>query len=677
MMKTLRVIKKNLLLLGRSKGSALVVLFAPLLIVLIIGVSFTDTTEQGLPVGVHAPDDTNLTNQYIDTLESENEVKMYNSERECTEAITQGFVVTCIVFPPGFEVDESRRQEITFHIDESRINLAHQLIANIGVDIEEASEEVSREITNNLLNIVSTAEQQADSSSTELVQIKADMQGLKNTVENASSSTNSLDVEEEDISINTGKFSNLEDDFQSLKDDAQEAVTTGNQFLEDSNYNGTSKQNFEEDLNTLDSAVSSASNSIGNFSDAISNLEQAQDAVSSINDKLSDAQTTQTELLDTFQTLQNDIDDIVSDIDSVRERQDAILSSIDSFEFQEAEDIVTPIGTNIETVNANNSQITFNFPYLLMLVVLFVGIMLSSTLIFIEKDSKAFFRNFTTPTKTSFLTTMTYLTSILILIVQVFLIILAAFYLLNIPVFQNWEYSLLILFLSMTVFVLIGMLIGHLFNTSEAITMGSITLSSIFLFLSNLVLPIETFSQQVRNILTYNPYILSSEGLRKTMLLEADHTELTQELTLLVAYIVILFILVIITQKISKLKYFKKMNLRKRGSGITINGKNVHNLKDLKNELEKTGSEEYEESKSKINSWLKDRLKKPSLAEDVMDQEKEEFVQEVNKRLGNKSAPTMNNTKEEMKKWLDNEGIDYDDDMLKKELYELIKEKKN
>ena len=39
-------------------------------------------------------------------------------------------------------------------------------------------------------------------------------------------------------------------------------------------------------------------------------------------------------------------------------------------------------------------------------------------------------------------------------------------------------------------------------------------------------------------------------------------------------------------------------------------------------------------------------------------------------------TPTSNSTKKEMKEWLDAKDISYDDDMLKDELYELVKKNK-
>ena len=46
--------KKNLRLLIRAKGSALIVVFAPLLIILILGLSFNNASKYGLNIGVYS-----------------------------------------------------------------------------------------------------------------------------------------------------------------------------------------------------------------------------------------------------------------------------------------------------------------------------------------------------------------------------------------------------------------------------------------------------------------------------------------------------------------------------------------------------------------------------------------------------------------------------------------------
>lgn len=645
---------KNMRLLSRSKGSALVVLFAPLLIVLIIGVSFTGTTETGLPLGVHAPDDTPLTNQYVNTLESgENIVSFYDSEQACIQGITDGFVVTCIVFPENFEIDQTQRQEIKFFVDESRTNLVYQLIASIGVDIDTASDEVSRELINRLLSIITTAENMASESSSDLVSIRADLTSLASTLKDMEGDLSNLDLEGEDVDLaSVGDLSSIRSNFEDLRTRAITAVSEGEDYF---TGNDSASQDIRNALDALDNSVGSTSSADSDLEAIITSLESASDSIDDINTQLSAASTTQTELVNTLSELQGDISNLLEKTNEVRQNQDRILSAVDEFEFEDADSIATPITTNVQPVTAENSQVTFIFPYLLMLVVLFVGIMLSSTLVFIEKDSKAFFRNYTTPTKTSFLTFMTYFTALLIILTQIILIIVAANYLLNIPVYQNWEYSLLIILLSITTFIFIGMLIGHLFNTTEAITMGSITLSSVFLFLSNLVLPIETYSTQIQEILNFNPYILTSEGLRKSMLLEADHNALFTELTTLSAYIFVLFILVIIVQKLSKSNYFKQVN--KKGyndSIIIINKQKVASIEDLHKEVKNLKEDEFKNLNQKyfLSKWIKSNFKEYKLAWNLRSHDKKQFEKALTDFLGkgSKTKDKNNSKKKETKK---------------------------
>src|SRR3989344_7861672 len=119
------LIKKNITLLLRSKGSALTVIFAPLLIILILGLSYNTSSQFGLNIGVHSSSFTEDVTEFMDILKEE-EFKIIKYEStldECIEDIKNGFTHTCIEVQESFAIDGNTPKEITFYIDPSRINL--------------------------------------------------------------------------------------------------------------------------------------------------------------------------------------------------------------------------------------------------------------------------------------------------------------------------------------------------------------------------------------------------------------------------------------------------------------------------------------------------------------------------------------------------------------------------
>ena len=71
-------------------------------------------------------------------------------------------------------------------------------------------------------------------------------------------------------------------------------------------------------------------------------------------------------------------------------------------------------------------------------------------------------------------------------------------------------------------FITLGMFLGYLFSTQEGAVMASIVLGSVLLFLSNLVVPLESIAPTLSNLIKYNPYVLASELLRKAMLFKIE-----------------------------------------------------------------------------------------------------------------------------------------------------------
>src|SRR3989344_991916 len=110
--------KKNLKLLIRSKSSALVIFFAPLLIILLLGLSYNSSSKYGLNIGIYAPafsDD--VTSLATSLQEQEFKIVKYEtSVDECVEDIKQGLVHTCLSVPENLKVEGNQQKEIIFYV---------------------------------------------------------------------------------------------------------------------------------------------------------------------------------------------------------------------------------------------------------------------------------------------------------------------------------------------------------------------------------------------------------------------------------------------------------------------------------------------------------------------------------------------------------------------------------
>src|SRR3989338_4439196 len=109
--------KKNIKLLLRAKASALIIIFAPLLLILILGLSYNTSSKYGLNIGVYAASYTEDVNAFVSTLQEEEFkiIKYDQSIDECVEDIKLGFVHTCIKVPESLKVEDNNPKEITFY----------------------------------------------------------------------------------------------------------------------------------------------------------------------------------------------------------------------------------------------------------------------------------------------------------------------------------------------------------------------------------------------------------------------------------------------------------------------------------------------------------------------------------------------------------------------------------
>jgi ABC-type multidrug transport system permease subunit len=303
-----------------------------------------------------------------------------------------------------------------------------------------------------------------------------------------------------------------------------------------------------------------------------------------------------------------------------------------------AENIVNPISTTIKPLSTDSKSSMYLIPFLVVLIIMFIGIMLSGTSVLIDKMSSAAFRTFTAPTRDSFYLLSYYLTNVIILLVQIVLIGGLAKYFLNIEL-MNIPLILLIIFLAATLFIFIGMSFGYIFKSQEGVTIASLSFSALLLFVSNLIIPLESTSSLVQKISTYNPYVILSETLKKVLLYDIKIIDIVSELGIIVLYIILVVVLILIIQKLSKLIYFKKIpHIKKRKNELNpeqyfklIDGRVLKSKQELLKFLESCDRDEFKEfvdhDMNKFVEWLKNTLKEKKLAKKLKNiTNKKEFV---------------------------------------------------
>ncbi|HLC82040.1 MAG TPA: ABC transporter permease [Candidatus Nanoarchaeia archaeon] len=515
---------KNLKLLLRSRSSALIIIFAPLLIILLLGLSYNNSEQFGLNIGVYSTAYTEDVNSFIRVLEEEEfTLSRYEQLESCTADIKSNAVHTCISIPESLQVSDNQQKIITFYIDPSRVNLVSIIQETLQKKFNLKSLEISQELSGNLISRLletkdsliieegnlnqikdktSSASLQTDtakkvlaetaitvSNDEAVIKIRGLLQEADGLIDNAKGSVNGAGLDEEKREKIRGYLSEAQQKLESVSDQNQSGQL----------------QVLQEKLTAAAKTINDASASM----EAIKNtLTQANEAIASLQASLSN-----------------------------------IRANIEQQKITAAETVSSPLVTKIEKVSQEGTYLNYLFPGLLVLVVMFSSILLGTTLVMIEKNSPAFLRNFFVPVRRINFIISIYLTNVILTLIEILIILGISLFFLEDAVGALPNVAL-ILFLAGTVFTFLGMAIGYLFTSEETGVLASISLGSILLFTSGVILPLEGITPTIRNIIAYNPFVVAEKLVREVFIFNAQLNLVAKELALLIGYAAALFLLI-------------------------------------------------------------------------------------------------------------------------------------
>ena len=507
-MKLFQIIKKDLKILIRSRLSALIVLLGPLLIVLLVGMAFNSSSVNNIKIYTYSGSYSELSNSLVDALiDQQFSVNKVNSENECIDSIKTGTSHICIVMPPDLSVKENTTNEITFYVDNSRVNFVYLVINEVNKKVSLQSKELGKTLAQELINVINNAE-------VKLIDTK-------------------------------DRIATLRSSNQKIGTDVSSIIGNIGNFAIDLNVT-------ELRVTDLDSGNLSCSNCSSEYSSAISNivnkLQGLQNQATQIN-------AAKAEIQKSVDSIKSESDKSAENLDTLSESTNNMLAGINSLSVKQAENIVTPIKTSVKPISATNSNLNFLFPTLVALVIMFVSILLSATMVMREKKSRAYFRNFITPTNNFTFILGALITCLLILIIQLVIIFGQSLFIQNSLVSLAIFGSLFLMLLIIAIlFILIGMFIGYIFNSEETVILASMSIAVLLIFLSNTILPIETIPLQLKWLAFLNPFVVADSILKKMLLFNSGISSVLAEIYLLVAYICLFLALVYLARIINKRK---------------------------------------------------------------------------------------------------------------------------
>ncbi|MEK6937126.1 MAG: ABC transporter permease [Nanoarchaeota archaeon] len=506
----LGLIKKNLKLILRSKSSATIFFLGPLIIVFLVSAAFNTSSLFNIKIGAYSDSYSQLSESLLTDLgQKQFVIEKIETKEKCLDDLKNNLIHVCAIIPQNLEIGSE--ENIDFFVDNSKINLVWIIIDAVSKRVSTKSTELSQQLASNLLSTLEKTETQLSPKIQTASTIASTNKNLETKFSQISTSLNSLD-----LSFTVGKIG--VDKISSKLDD----------IIKDNKFN---KSLFGE----VDKAILS---SIDVAEDYETTMKEATTIKENILSSLSDANLLLSQNAQGAKDIETAITSISSDISNAKSTS--------------AEQIAAPIKLSINPISTKTTNINFLFPTLVVLIIMFIGLLLSSILVVREKLSSAYFRNFITPTHDLVFILGDYATNLIILSLQLVIIFGVGLFFFKENLISVLLKTSVLIFLLSTLFISLGMLLGYLLRSEETVVLAAFSLGSLFLFLSGTILPLETLPESVKQIADFNPFVLGESVLKKIMLFNLSFTELGFTLYILLSYILVSFVLVYFARKLSK-----------------------------------------------------------------------------------------------------------------------------
>ncbi|MBU0471291.1 MAG: ABC transporter permease [Nanoarchaeota archaeon] len=587
------MIWKHFRIIIRSKITLLTIFMGPLLIIFIIGMAFNNQSLHSINIGLFVDTGLNETNisqeidnpsvmQIYELLNNSFSVSQVASLDACIKGVKLGAYHACIDIPFNLDPEEEFAENyVHIHVDLSQVNLAYSLLNEISNAVSVETTRLSVLFTKNLIDELLKSENTVSNSldlmsgASEGLQVVSDnldeakgslgdinlevgdgfedLNSLPSTADSIDSKISDLQLLSESLSEDYDDLLDEIDDLQrdynrqcanSTDDEDCEDLSTEIDFLLDKQllyegyleYTGNSSDELSDLIDDIRTVAYRAS---GNYNSLITDLAQAEAYKDSTITLIDDS---------TYSLEMIGLD--ISDVDS---KLSNLLSGYAEIKLKDSDKIVNPLNISIKTVAEEGTYLDYSFPLLIILVISFLGILLSSNIVMIEKKSSAFFRNYITPAHDFMFLVSVYFVMLLIMIVDVVIVMFVASIFFN---FTTSIYSLpsllpAILLIS-TVFILIGMSIGFIFKDEEGATITSIFLSTILFLFSPIVIPLENMSLLLSKIASFSPLVLGMDILKKIIIFDVSITESGWSVLFLCVYIILLLFAIFSTHEFHK-----------------------------------------------------------------------------------------------------------------------------
>ena len=551
------LVKKNLKNLIRAKASSLVVILGPLLIIFLAGLAFDNSNLYKVKIGVYRPDVTDITTTFLDQLREQFKVVEYDSEARCIDAIKNTDVNTCMVFSGNFTVGKPSQNEIAFHVDYSRINLVWTILQVMTEKVSERTLQASKNLTKILLDTLEYAHQRIGDQREIVIALTTQNDLLDKNTQDMMAELSDIDLTFDDKAFPLEELTKSKTQVKQWVDNAlalsdkglsksTSFIDAANALVKGSSAGGQIKDqllvNFQksvDDIAKIKAELATTKNlTLNSFNEFSGRLDAVANGISNTKNRLQEADTSRQLSLRVLDAINTLLDKSLLSILEVQQAMNDIDNRISAIEIKDPQAITQPIVTTIKPLVKEKTYLNYLFPVLIVLVIMFTALLITPTLILLDKHSPASFRTYMTPVRDASYVLSNFITSFILLFMQTIIILAIASVFFSGQIIANVPEAILLLLIINSLFILIGMIIGYIFNSEETATLAAVSIGAIFLFISDVIIPIESMPEVFSYIASFNPYVLASSLLRRTLLFDSSLLAMINDIAIMLGYIV-------------------------------------------------------------------------------------------------------------------------------------------
>ena len=250
------------------------------------------------------------------------------------------------------------------------------------------------------------------------------------------------------------------------------------------------------------------------------------------------------------------IDLAITEIEKTEKSLDSKLESLGKIEKGYGEKLIRPISYEYRMALPDAKNIQLSFPFLSVMIIMFIAILFSNISTLMEIHNKAHQRNIIAPINDLIYFFGMLVTSTIIVFLQAMVLFLVAQLKFGVNVNAVFPEIALVTTLLILFFVLAGMVFAYLSKSVQSSILLTTFFALILFIFGNTIAPMESMPGPARIVTEYNPIVLGEFLLREIQLYQTPLWLIADKILILAAYCIVLISIAIYISKVKNSKAY-------------------------------------------------------------------------------------------------------------------------